>query len=96
VALLVALAGGGCGGTQPNPSRPATEDHGLVHVHGLGINPRDGALHAATHTGLVVVRDGGASRVADRFQDTMGFTVVGPDHFIGLFSPIRGCREALM
>jgi hypothetical protein len=87
VALLVALAGGGCSGTQPNPSRPATEDPGLVHVHGLGINPRDGALHAATHTGLFVVRDGGASRVADRFQDTMGFIVVGPDHFIASGHP---------
>ena len=87
VALVVALAGGGCSGTQPNPSRPATEDPGLVHVHGLGINPRDGALHAATHTGLFVVRDGGASRVADRFQDTMGFIVVGPDHFIASDHP---------
>jgi hypothetical protein len=53
-----------------------------VHIHRLGTNTQDGALSAATHTGLFVVRDGGASRVADRHQDTMGFTVIGPDHFI--------------
>jgi hypothetical protein len=61
---------------------PVDADPGLVHIHGLGTNPQDGALYAATHTGLFVVRDGGTSRVADRHQDTMGFTVIGPDHFI--------------
>jgi hypothetical protein len=86
-ALVVALAGAGCSGAKTNPSPPAAEDPGLVHVHGLGINPRDGALYAATHTGLFIVRDGGASRVADRYQDTMGFTVVGPDHFIASGHP---------
>jgi hypothetical protein len=58
-----------------------------VHVHGLGINPRDGGLYAATHTGLFTVRDGAASRVADRYQDTMGFTVAGADHFLGSGHP---------
>jgi hypothetical protein len=58
-----------------------------VYVHGLGINPRDGALYAATHTGLFTIRDGAATRVADRYQDTMGFTVVGPDHFLGSGRP---------
>ncbi|HJU03107.1 MAG TPA: hypothetical protein VJ966_18070 [Actinomycetes bacterium] len=66
---------------------PVDADPGLVHIHGLGINPRDGALYAATHTGLFVVRDGGASRIADRHQDTMGFTVIGPDHFIASGHP---------
>jgi hypothetical protein len=59
----------------------------VVHVHGLGINPRDGALVAATHTGLFVVGDRIATRVTDRLQDTMGFTVVGPDHFLGSGHP---------
>ena len=57
----------------PPSSVPVDTDPGLVHVHGLGINPTDGALYAATHTGLFIVRDGHASRVADRHQDTMGF-----------------------
>ena len=86
--LLVAAMGAGCGPNGPNPaSQPVAEDPGVVHVHGLGVNPRDGALVAATHTGLFVVGDGTATRVTDRLQDTMGFTVVGPDHFLGSGHP---------
>jgi hypothetical protein len=69
------------------PSLPVAEDPGVVHVHGLGINPKDGGLYAATHTGLFVIGDGTATRVSGRLQDTMGFTVVGPDHFIGSGHP---------
>jgi hypothetical protein len=85
--MVVALAGAGCSGARRSPSPLVAEDPGLVHVHGLGINPRGGSLYAATHTGLFIVRDGNASRVADRYQDTMGFTVVGPDHFIASGHP---------
>ena len=64
-------------------------DPGPVHVHGLGINPADGALFLATHTGLFRVgptaRD--AVRVGDRFQDTMGFAVVGENRFLGSGHP---------
>jgi hypothetical protein len=86
---LVAAAGAGCGGGDraASPSQAVAEDPGVVHVHGLGINPRDGALFAATHTGLFAIRDGTATRVTERFQDTMGFTVVGPDHFLGSGHP---------
>jgi len=66
-------------------------DPGPIHVHGLGINPADGSLFIATHTGLF--RVGAASRkavrVADRNQDTMGFSVVGPNRFIGSGHPDR-------
>ena len=57
---------------------------GPIHVHGLGINPKDG-LFVATHTGLFRAPEGErrARRVANRFQDTMGFTVVGPNRFLG-------------
>ena len=51
---------------------------GVAHVHGLGINPADGDLYAATHHGLFrVPEDGRAERVGNTTQDTMGFTVVG-------------------
>jgi len=87
-ALLVALVLAGCGSDPPAaPSASVAEDPGLIHVHGLGINPADGTLYAATHTGLFAVRDGVGQRVADRLQDTMGFTVVGPDHFLGSGHP---------
>ena len=87
--LLAVVVGAGCSGDQAaSPSTEAVaQDPGVVHVHGLGINPRDGALFAATHTGLFVVGDGTATRVTDRFQDTMGFTVVGPDQFLGSGHP---------
>ena len=64
-------------------------DPGPVHVHGLGENPRDGALFIATHTGLFRLErsDAEAERIAGRYQDTMGFTVVGPDEFLGSGHP---------
>jgi hypothetical protein len=34
-----------------------------------------------------MIREGSARRVGDRYQDTMGFTVVGPDHFLGSGHP---------
>src|SRR5215218_11172077 len=89
VALVILVVGAGCGGGDraTAPSQAVAEDPGVVHVHGLGINPRDGALFAATHTGLFAIGDGTATRVTERLQDTMGFTVVGPDHFLGSGHP---------
>jgi photosystem II stability/assembly factor-like uncharacterized protein len=58
-------------------------------VHGLGVNPADGALFIATHTGLFRVSEGESSavRVGDNYQDTMGFTVVGENRFLGSGHP---------
>ena len=68
---------------------PKVEDPGAIHVHGLGLNSSDGALFVATHTGLFRAPEGEptAKRVAGRYQDTMGFTVVGPDRFLGSGHP---------
>jgi len=71
-------------------------DPGPVHVHGLGVNPADGALFIATHTGMYRVDEGErkAERVGDRYQDTMGFTIVGPNRFLGSGHPdITDARE---
>ena len=72
-------------------------DPGPVHVHGLGVNPDDDALFIATHTGLYRVGDGErkARRVGgDRYQDTMGFTIVGPNRFLGSGHPdVNEARE---
>lgn len=68
--------------------RAGGSDPGVAHVHGLGVDPADGVLYAATHFGLFRIPDTGpATRVADRFQDTMGFTVVGPRTFLGSGHP---------
>jgi hypothetical protein len=90
--VLTALLSSGCGGDDDGasaPGGPVVEDPGPVHVHGLGINPRDGALFIATHTGLFRAAPGEsqATRVGDRYQDTMGFTVLGADHFLGSGHP---------
>lgn len=88
--LLAAAALGGCGGGDGEGERDvATGDPGAIHVHGLGVNPRDGALFIATHTGLFRAgsNESQASRVGDLHQDTMGFTVVGPDRFLGSGHP---------
>ncbi|MBD0283273.1 MAG: exo-alpha-sialidase [Thermoleophilaceae bacterium] len=81
----------GCGGNDDSSpaERAKIGDPGPVHVHGLGIDPRDGALFLATHTGLFRAPAGEvtAERVGDRFQDTMGFTVVGPNAFLGSGHP---------
>jgi hypothetical protein len=80
----------GCGDANDRPPAPVTpSDPGVIHVHGLGRNPADGALFIATHTGLfrLGASDRSADRVAGLYQDTMGFTVVGPDHFLGSGHP---------
>lgn len=64
-------------------------DPGPIHVHGLGVNPADRSLFIATHTGMFRVEEGQqkAKRVTNRYQDTMGFTVVGPNRFLGSGHP---------
>lgn len=86
-ALLTA-----CGGDSQDDGRAGqvpTGDPGAVHIHGLGVNPRDENLFLATHTGLFRVDARGAEprRLAGRYQDTMGFAVVGPDAFLGSGHP---------
>jgi hypothetical protein len=86
VAILLA----GCGEANDRAPAPATPtDPGVIHIHGLGRNPADGALFIATHTGLFRVGASNRSpeRVAGLYQDTMGFTVVGRDHFLGSGHP---------
>jgi hypothetical protein len=75
-------SGGGHAGSGPD----------LAHVHGLGVNPKDRTLYIATHTGLFRAPPGRqtASRVGDSQQDVMGFSVVGPDRFLGSGHPGPG------
>lgn len=66
-------------------SRPVGEE--LVHVHGLDVDPGDGTLFAATHTGLFRVVDGRPERVGERLHDLMGFTIEGPGEFLASGHP---------
>lgn len=64
------------------------EEPGVAHVHGLGVNPADNSLYVATHTGTFRIPDEGrAERLGTTYQDTMGFTVAGPDRFLGSGHP---------
>ena len=87
--LLFAASLAGCSDDPTSSRSPDSADPGIVHVHGLGRNPTDNSLMIATHTGLFRATAEGEdlTRVADRYQDTMGFTVVGPDHFLGSGHP---------
>ena len=89
VTVFVAAVPVGCGERAPESAGPRVEDPGPIHVHGLGVDPADGALFVATHTGLFRAAEGQsrARRVAGRYQDTMGFTVVGPNRFLGSGHP---------
>ena len=89
LALLLFVAGCSDESNGGPSAERGSSSEGPVHVHGLGKNPADGALLIATHTGLFRASEGQATaeRIADRYQDTMGFTVVGPDHFLGSGHP---------
>lgn len=77
--LPVALIAG-C--TTSETRGPAVPD-ALGHIHGLGIDPADDSLYVATHSGLHRVgADGQRNRVPGWDQDLMGFTVIGPRHFL--------------
>ena len=75
--------------TAGSSGAPTSEDPGPVHVHGLGIDPADNALFIASHTGLFRLPQGSQEpeRIADRYQDTMAFTIVGPQRFLGSGHP---------
>ena len=89
VAATGALAFGVLGGDGDRGAGAASGGPDLAHVHGLGVDPSDGALYVATHTGLFRAANGEtkATRVGDSEQDVMGFSVVGPDRFLGSGHP---------
>lgn len=87
VALAIVTFGAGCTSADDDAQEGVT-DPGVEHVHGLGIDPADGTLYAATHSGLFRIPDGGdPQRVGDSRQDTMGFTVLGANQFLGSGHP---------
>ena len=84
VALVITLTG--CNNPGPAPSQSSGEEY-VSHVHGLGVDPADQTLYVASHGGVFRLQDGRLQLVAGRAQDTMGFTVVGPNHFLGSGHP---------
>lgn len=90
VLVVSLLLLSGCASEEPNePASPfAGDEHTIGHVHGLGVDPANGALYAAGHYGVFRIgQDGVPTRIADRWQDTMAFTVTGPHTFLGSGHP---------
>jgi len=95
VAVLAATGLAACGSDGTGSAitgsggAPAQESTPLEHIHGLGVNPSDGRLFIATHNGLFSAAEGQTTptRVGTSNQDIMGFSVVGPDRFVGSGHP---------
>jgi len=93
LAALVLLVGSACSsgeGSAGSDGNAPTQVPQMEHIHGIGVDPENGAIYAGTHYGLFRIDDGTATRVADHVQDFMGFTVAGPDHFLASGHPGEG------
>lgn len=99
VIVLVAL--GRANNDEPEPrvgddAAARADDVPLQHVHGLGVDPLQGTLYAATHAGLFRFTGHGEPEHVGDHRDLMGFTVIGPDHFLASGHPdVAGVREGL-
>jgi hypothetical protein len=90
-ALVLAGCGADTAAGGEGEAHASGEEVTLEHVHGLGVDPADDTLYAGTHHGLVRISgDGELTRIADRVQDFMGFTVVGPEHYLASGHPGAG------
>lgn len=88
-ALVVLLTGCSTGGSSSADALTADGPGTLpsAHVHGVAIDPGDGALLLATHEGLFEVGDGGELTATGPVMDLMGFTVADPDHYLASGHP---------
>ena len=94
-AATLLLAVTGCGADQEAAPEQFTgapleaQDPGPEHVHGLGYDAKQDILYIATHTGMFELTGDAAKarRIGDSYQDTMGFTLVSPDVFLGSGHP---------
>lgn len=86
VAMTVGACASSTGGDGPVGGGSA-DNIGVGHIHGLGLNPADGQLYAGGHYGVFRITGDGVSRMGDLIQDTMGFTVAGPDRFLASGHP---------
>ena len=81
-SLVLAACGGGSSDSGTAADASGSSEM-LSHVHGLGVDPADGRVYVATHSGLYTVAKGGKPKlVGDSRDDFMGFTVTGEKTFI--------------
>lgn len=92
IAALVTLTLVGCSseGTGQTPAGTSSSGPVFVHVHGLGVDPADGAVYVASHDGLFRTRSDGLQLVGAAGRDLMGFTVAGSGTFLSSGHPGPG------
>lgn len=88
IVTATGCAAGNTGSEGTNTAAGMEDAQTLGHVHGLGIDPADGTLYIASHMGVFQLDEhSNLTRIADRYQDTMAFTIVGPGHFLASGHP---------
>ncbi|MCW2839931.1 MAG: hypothetical protein JWR55_1414 [Aeromicrobium sp.] len=85
MAVVAALVMSSCSNSSNTPAAPQPADFG--HVHGIGLNPADSTVYVASHNGVFAIVQGKGVLVANRRQDTMGFTIAGPNDFLASGHP---------
>lgn len=95
-AVVTVLLAGCSAGTAATPGEQPGASSALSygHVHGLGVDPADGAVYVATHDGLFRASDGGLKRADSTGRDLMGFTITGPRTFLSSGHPGPGEQVA--
>ena len=88
IAVVGAVLLVGSGRDNPGGTASSGAPSGMAHVHGLGLD--DGELLAATHYGAFRVAEDGSVTQVGPTQDVMGFTVVGPGHYLASGHPGAG------
>ena len=83
--LVAALLMSSCSSNNDVPTQQGATDFG--HIHGIGINPADNTVYVASHNGVFAIVDGEGVLIANRRQDTMGFTIAGPNDFLASGHP---------
>ncbi|CAN5121773.1 hypothetical protein BH09ACT10_BH09ACT10_00280 [soil metagenome] len=94
---MAAIAGiatllSGCQSAKTNSAPPPSSVYG--HIHGIAVNPGDQQIYVASHNGVFRLSNGKPALVANRQQDTMGFTLEGPNEFLASGHPAPGDATA--
>jgi hypothetical protein len=92
-ALITLVAGCSSAESGPTAEPPTAAEPGTLpsaHVHGVAIDPGNGALLLATHDGLFQVGAGGELAPIGPVIDLMGFAVAGADHYVASGHPGPG------
>ncbi|MCX6465162.1 MAG: exo-alpha-sialidase [Pseudonocardiales bacterium] len=76
--------------SSPDAPDPAAAGPVFEHVHGIGIDPADGALYVASHDGLFRSGPGGLVLAGAGGRDLMGFTIAGPGRLLSSGHPGPG------